>query len=278
MRVSRSMRWSLLAFCLSAVAGTLFAQAPLKPGRLEPKVGQDGKDVVWVPTSQALVEKMLDLAKVTPADYVIDLGSGDGRTVISAARRGALALGIEYNPDMVELSKRNAAAAGVSYRAAFVNADLFQSDFSRATVITMFLLPQINLKLRPTFLRLKPGTRLVSNTFTMKEWTPDEAETLTKDCVSWCTALLWIVPAQVEGTWRLPQGELTLKQDFQKLSGSLTSGDRTAPIAEGRLRGDRIGFRVAGVQYTGRVNGDAIEGMIWSGDENGAWSATRARR
>jgi SAM-dependent methyltransferase len=278
MQISRSARTSLLAFCLSAVAGTLLAQAPSRPRPVEPKVGQDGKDVVWVPTSQALVEKMLDLAKVTPEDYVLDLGSGDGRTVIAAAKRGAMALGIEYNPDMVELSKRNAAAAGLSYRATFVNADLFQSDFSRATVITMFLLPTINLKLRPTFLKLKPGTRLVSNSFTMGEWTADGVETLTEDCVSWCKALLWIVPAQASGTWRLPQGELTLEQDFQKLSGSLMAAGHTTPIAEGRLRGDQISFRVAGVQYAGRVTDNAMEGTFWSGDRNGSWSATRTGR
>src|SRR5881394_2793313 len=133
----------------------------------QPEVGQAGKDVVWVPTPQALVDKMLDMAKVTPHDFLMDLGSGDGRTVITAAKRGTRALGIEYNPDMVELSKANARAAGVTERAQFMKADLFETDFSKATVITMFLLPGINLKLRPKILGLKPGTRVVSNTFTM---------------------------------------------------------------------------------------------------------------
>ena len=162
-----------LGVCLLAVSA--FAQAtatqkPAQPQPFEPKVGQAGKDVVWVPTSQALVDKMLDMAKVTPQDFVMDLGSGDGRTVITAAKRGATAMGIEYNPDMVELSKKNAAKENVSAKATFVKADLFETDFSKATVITMFLLPDINVKLRPKILNLKPGTRVVSNSFTMEDW------------------------------------------------------------------------------------------------------------
>ena len=166
----------------------------------EPKVGQAGKDVVWVPTSQALVDKMLDMAKVTPQDIVYDLGSGDGRTVITAAKRGATATGIEYNPDMVELSKKNAAKEGVTAKATFMKADLFETDFSKATVITMFLLPDINVKLRPKILDLKPGTRIVSNSFTMEDWEDDFTETISGDCTSWCTAHMWIVPAKVGGT------------------------------------------------------------------------------
>ena len=161
----------LLAICIAALPPG--AQAQSAKG-YEPQVGQEGKDVIWVPTPQALVDKMLDMAKVTPKDYVIDLGSGDGRTVITAAKRGSKALGIEYNPDMVELSKRTAAKEGVSDKASFVKADLFESDFSQAQVITMFLLSSINLKLRPKILDLKPGTRIVSNTFDMGDWKPDQ--------------------------------------------------------------------------------------------------------
>src|SRR5437870_7900037 len=183
MNASRFTRRSLLALFLSvAITGT-YARAQ----QYEPHVGQEGKDVIWVPTPQALVDKMLDMAKVTPKDYVIDLGSGDGRTVITAAKRGARAMGIEYNPDMVELSKRNAAAEGVSSRATFMKADLFETDFSEATVITMFLLPSINLQLRPKILPMKPGTRIVSNTFTMEEWEPDEKATI-EPCDRGCTA------------------------------------------------------------------------------------------
>src|SRR5688572_6108879 len=149
---------------------------------------------------------MLDMAKMTPQDYVIDLGAGDGRTVIAAAKRGATALGIEFNPDMVELSKKNAAAAGVGNKATFVKEDLFEADLSKAEVITMFLLPSINMKLRPKILDLKPGTRIVTNSFTMEDWQADQSETVTDDCTSWCTAHLWIVPAKVDGTWQLQQG------------------------------------------------------------------------
>jgi SAM-dependent methyltransferase len=237
----------------------------------QPAVGQEGKDVIWVPTPQALVDKMLDLAKVTPKDYVIDLGSGDGRTVITAAKRGAKALGIEYNPEMVELSKRNAAKEGVSDRASFVKADLFESDFSQAQVISMFLLSSINLKLRPKILELKPGTRIVSNTFDMGEWKPDESATI-PGCNSWCTAHLWIVPAKVEGNWKLPKGELALKQSFQMISGTLTNGNVVAPI-NGKLNGERISFTAGNASYTGRVNGDSMEGAVggakWSGSRAG---------
>jgi SAM-dependent methyltransferase len=245
-----------------------FAQAePAKD--YQPAVGQEGKDVIWVPTPQALVDKMLDLAKVTPKDYVIDLGSGDGRTVITAAKRGAKALGIEYNPEMVELSKRNAAKEGVSDRASFVKADLFESDFSQAQVISMFLLSSINLKLRPKILELKPGTRIVSNTFDMGEWKPDESATI-PGCNSWCTAHLWIVPVKVEGNWKLPKGELALKQSFQMISGTLTNGNVVAPI-DGKLNGERISFTAGNASYTGRVNGDSMEGTVGGAK----WSASR---
>jgi Methyltransferase domain len=257
---------------LLAVAS--FACAPVTTAQdYTPSVGQEGKDVIWVPTPQALVDKMLDMAKVTPKDYVMDLGSGDGRTVITAAKRGAKAAGIEYNLEMVELSKRNAATEGVGDMATFVNADLFESDFSQATVLTLFLLPDINIRLRPKILDMKPGTRVVSNSFTMGEWTADETADAVSGCGSWCTAYLWIVPAKVEGTWRLPQGELTLKQNFQMVSGTLKSGDASTPIANGKLNGDQISFTAGGNQYTGRVSGDNME---LNGGPGGSWKASRA--
>ena len=246
--------------------------------QFEPKVGQAGKDVVWVPTSQTLVNKMLDMANVTPQDFVMDLGSGDGRTVITAAKRGARALGIEYNPDMVELSKRNAAKEGVGDRAQFMKADLFETDFSQATVITMFLLPDINLRLRPKLLEMKPGTRIVSNSFTMEDWQADETATVDEDCTSWCTALFWIVPAKVEGTWKMPQGQVTFMQTFQMLSGKLTAGAGNAASLEGRLRGDQISFTVNGAAYTGRVNGASMSGTVTSGGKTANWSATRVAK
>jgi SAM-dependent methyltransferase len=214
---------------------------------------------------------MLDLAKLNPKDYLIDLGSGDGRTVITAAKRGARALGIEYNPDMVELSKRNAAKAGVSDRASFVKADLFESDFSKAQVITMFLLPDINIRLRPKLLDLKPGTRVVSNSFTMGDWKADETATVKDGCGSYCIAHLWIVPAKIDGTWKLPDGELTVKQTYQRFSGSLRANGVNSPITDGRLRGELVSFTVRGVKYSGQVRGNTIEGT--AGKEK--WSATR---
>jgi SAM-dependent methyltransferase len=255
------IRHTSLALLLATFSALGCAQAQKAPSTYEPSVGQQGKDVVWVPTPQALVDKMLDMAKVTPSDYVIDLGSGDGRTVITAAKRGVRALGIEYNPDMVELSKQNAEKEGVAGRATFMKADLLESDFSKATVITMFLLPDINLKLRPKILGLKPGTRIVSNTFTMGDWSADETATVANDAgcnSSWCTALLWIVPARVAGTWKLPQGELVLKQRFQVLAGTLRTGGRTLAL-EGKVRGEDIAFTAGGRQYLGKMNGKRLE-------------------
>ena len=237
----------------------------------QPEVGQAGKDVVWVPTPQALVDKMLEMAKVTPKDYVIDLGSGDGRTVITAAKLGAKALGIEYNPDMVELSKRNAAKEGVTDKASFMKADLFETDFSQAQVITMFLLPSINIKLRPKILNLKPGTRIVSNTFDMEDWKPDETANV-EGCMNWCTAHLWIVPAKVDGTWKLPQGDLVIKQSFQNITGTLKNGAAVTPI-NGKLSGSQITFTAGNTKYTGQVNGNSMDGTAGGAK----WSATRGK-
>src|SRR5580765_2969982 len=203
MSASPVIRRSLLSLSLVFVAATAFAQATATQKPFEPQVGQAGKDVVCVPTSQTLVDKMLDLAKVTAQDYVMDLGSGDGRTVITAAKRGARAMGIEYNPEMVDLSRKNAIAAGVGEKATFVKADLFETDFSQATVITMFLLPQINLKLRPKILNLKPGTRIVSNSFTMGDWAGEDTVIAKDGSISYCTAYLWNVLAKVEGSWKI---------------------------------------------------------------------------
>ena len=278
MDAAHFIRRALLGVTL-VVAGCGIVPGHAAAAEFQPQVGQEGKDVIWVPTAQALVDKMLDMAKVTPKDYVIDLGSGDGRTVITAAKRGARAMGIEYNPDMVELSKRNAAKERVSDKATFVKADLFESDFSQATVITMFLLPDINLKLRPKILDMKPGTRIVSNSFDMGDWADDETAKITGgDCSYYCTAHLWIVPAKVEGTWRMPEGELELQQKYQLISGTLKSGGSSTQITNGRLHGDEISFTADGVQYTGRVNGNAMEGTVKSGAGNGKWSATLAAK
>ena len=250
----------------------------------KPLVGQEGKDVIWVPTPDALVERMLQIAKTTPEDYVIDLGSGDGRTVIAAVKNfGARALGVEYNPDMVELSKRNAEKAGLGSRAQFLHGDIFKTDFSKATVLTMYLLPHLNYKLRPTILNMKPGTRVVSHAFNMEDWHPDETVS-----VEGRTAYLWIVPAKVEGTWAWGKSrhyELELRQHFQMIEGLVKADGKTAQFRNAKLDGDRISFSVIEYvslgtvhrEFTGRVGGDTIEGKVKLPDGAGEekWTATR---
>jgi len=250
----------------------------------KPIVGQEGKDVIWVPTPQALVERMLQMAKTTSNDYVVDLGSGDGRTVITAAKKyGIRALGIEYNADMVELSKRNAEKEGVADRAQFVNGDIFQTDFSKATVLTLYLLPNLNLKLRPTILNMKPGTRVVSHAFSMDDWQPDQIEN-----AEGRTAYLWIVPAKVEGTWRWGGShnyELLLQQHFQQVEGLVKADNKVAQFRNAKLLGDRISFSVTeysgmgNVQrdFSGRVKGNVMEGVVKRSDAAGEekWTAKR---
>jgi SAM-dependent methyltransferase len=263
---------------LSALAATASAQtaAPATTEPFKPTVGQAGKDVVWVPTPAILVEKMLDMAKVTAQDYVMDLGSGDGRNIIAAAKRGATAVGVEFNPEMVELSRKEAKAQGVADKATFIQGDMYEADISKATVLALFLLPHNMNKLLPKFLALPPGTRIVGNTFAPEGWTEDESETVAGDCVSWCKSLLWIVPARVEGNWKLPQGDLALKQEFQMISGTLTANGKPLAV-NGRLRGDLVTFTAGDIEYTGRVAGDSMSGSIKSGGTNGSWSASRAR-
>ena len=258
-----------LLVCLLVAAGAVaFAQNQTKP--FEPVEGQAGKDVPWVPTPDELVEKMLDVAKVTPQDFVIDLGSGDGRNVIAAARRGARALGVEYNPDLVELSKKRAAQAGVADRAQFVQGDMYLADISKASVMALFLLPQNMLRLRDKFLALQPGSRIVSNTFSIEGWDPDYYE-IVPNCVEWCTVYLWIVPAKIDGVWQTPEGTLTLTQDYQHFSGSRG----TMPVAEGKIKGDQVTFTLAGGTYAVRVTGDRLEGTVSTNGKTSAWRATR---
>ncbi len=257
-----------------AAAQQAATQSPPASGAYEPKVGQAGKDVVWVPSPESTVEKMLDVAKVTPKDFVVDLGSGDGRNVIAAARRGARALGVEYNADMVELSKRNAEKAGVSDRTTFVQGDMYEAEFSKATVLALFLLPTNLLKLRDKFAALEPGTRIVANTFGIEEWTADETITIDGECMSWCTVLLYYVPARVEGTWQTAQGPLTIKQQYQVITGTLGS----ANIENGKVRGTEVTFTANGTPYTARVAGDTMTGMSKAGGTEAAWKATKATK
>jgi len=268
--MSRFIPRLLTASCVVMLLGGAVAAQQSKP--FEPEVGQAGKDVVWVPTAQALVDRMLDMAKVTPQDYVIDLGSGDGRTVITAAKRGAKTMGIEFNPDMVALSKKNAIAAGVGEKAVFVQGDIFASDFKQATVITMFLLPDLNLRLRPILLTMKPGTRVVSNSFDMAEWQPDQEISAQGQCETYCRAMLWIIPAKVEGNWKLGRGELRLVQNFQNVSGTFVGTGGGTPISEGKMSGAEISFKAGERTYKGKVNGNMMAGTVSDG---GTWQARR---
>jgi SAM-dependent methyltransferase len=265
-----------LAACCAFALSLGSALAQTAEEAYKPIVGQQGKDVVWVPTPAVLVEKMMDLAKVTPQDYVMDLGSGDGRNIIAAAKRGARALGVEYNPHMVELASRTATAEGVADRARFVQGDMFEADISEATVLALFLLPDNLNKLVPKFLALKPGTRIVANHFGISGWEADQTERTDGDCQAWCTALLYIVPAQVAGTWRLPHGELALEQQFQVVTGTFSADGQNVPVRNGRLRGDHISFSVGDADYVGRVDGAGMRGSV-TGSTHGAWSASRAK-
>ena len=276
-----AVRTAVASLALAAFATTAFAQTQPKDREFTPQVGQAGKDVIWVPTPDDLVDRMLRMAQTTPKDFVVDLGSGDGRTVIAAAKKfGARSLGIEYNADMVDLSTRNAAREGVTANAKFIRGDIFETDFAQATVVTMYLLPGLNLKLRPRILDMKPGTRVVSHQFNMDDWQPDETTNLDGR-----RAYLWIVPAKVNGTWRIQSGsdvwDATLEQRYQVIEGSIKLGALNAGLREPRLVGDRISFAFvdnAGVrrEFTGRVNSPAMEGTVRA--DNGAetrWAATR---
>lgn len=271
-----SLRKSHLAIALFAASlmGPAWAQADKQQASTDefvPTVGQSGKDVIWVPTPQALVDRMLDMAQLTPQDTLVDLGSGDGRTVITAAKRGATARGIEYNPDMVALSRSAALREGVSEKAGFEQADIFESDFSDADVVTLFLLPGLNLRLKPILLDMEPGTRVVSNSFTMGEWEPDETGEA-EGCTNYCIAYKWIVPAKVEGTWQTADGELVLTQKYQTVTGELRNGTNTMPISEGRLNGSEFEFKAGDVQYTAKVSGETMQGNAGA---QGGWNAKR---
>jgi len=273
-------RRAVVVLALAAFAATAAAQAQKKE-EFTPQVGQAGKDVIWVPTPEELVERMLRMAQTTPNDFVIDLGSGDGRIAIAAAKKfNARSMGIEYNPDMVEVSTRNAAKEGVAGKARFVKADIFESDFSQATVITMYLLPGLNLKLRPKLLDMKPGTRIVSHQFNMDEWQPDEISN-----IDGRRAYFWLIPAKVAGTWRFQSGsdglDVTLEQKYQTLEGTVKLGTVNAGLRDARLAGDKISFAFVdqgGVRrdFTGKVSGNTMEGTmkLETGPES-RWTATK---
>lgn len=262
---------------LLLAAQLAFAQTT--PETYKPFAGQPGKDVVWIPTPDTTLDRMLDMARITPRDYVIDLGSGDGRMVIAAAKRGALAHGVEYNPDLVTLSRRAAAAAGVADKATFSHGDMFEADISKATVMPLFLLPSNLEKLAAKFLLLQPGARIVSNTYEIGGgWEPDET-VRTEPCLSWCIAHLYVVPAQAAGAWRLgaEQGQsewLTLEQHYQMIAGTYHIDGVAVPIENGRLRGEELRFTVNNVVYTGRISGNTMTGVA-QGRTKREWRAIR---
>ena len=267
------------AFVLIAmvVAFSVNASAQQSQKPFEPVSGQAGKDVVWVPTSMALVDLMMKVANVTKDDFVMDLGSGDGRNIIAAAKLGANGLGVEFNPDMVALSRRLAAEAGVADKAKFVEADMYTADISKATVLALFLLPVNMNRLAPKFLDLAPGSRIVANTFGIDGWDPDLRANVSpeSECESWCEALLWIVPAKVHGAWEWPGGALVLEQSYQVISGTIRRDNTTAQIAQGKMRGDEISFIAGGLAYTGKVKGNVIEGTATTPSGTSVWRATR---
>ena len=283
MHLLRLAAASLAALLLAFPAA---AQQKPKPNQAyEPQVGQAGKDVIWVPTPDEVVDRMLRMAQVTANDYVIDLGAGDGKIAIAAAKNfGARSLGIEYNPDMAKHAQGNAEKAGVAGRARIVQGDIFITDFTQATVITMYLLPALNLKLRPQILAMRPGTRVVSHSFTMDDWEADETSSMDGR-----RAYFWVVPANVAGAWALEvtgggaseRIELTLEQRFQKVEGSLGLGAIQGGVRDARLRGFNIAFSYVdnkGVRrdLSGRVSGGRMEGGFRT--DNGAegrWSATK---
>lgn len=245
------------------------------PGAYKPVPYMPGWDVAWVPTPEVLIEKMLDMARLKPDDVAVDLGSGDGRNVIAAARRGARARGVEFNPKLVELSRHRAAEAGVAARATFVENDMYAADFSDATVLPLFLMTENLDQFVPKFLGLRPGTRIVNNGFGFTHWDYDEIGYVDSEaCGQWCVAYLYIVPARVAGVWRTVDGELELSQEFQWLTGTLTRAGRKLPIERGRMQGDVIRFNAGGVRYTARVSGDTMTGEH-TGDLPLRWSARR---
>jgi hypothetical protein len=269
------MRALVLCVSLFVVSSVSYAQQTQKP--FAPVSGQAGKDVVWVPSPPEMVNKMMELGGVTPNDFVIDLGSGDGRNVIAAARLGARALGVEYNPDMVTLSRRLAEEAGVAEKAQFVQADMYEYDISKATVMALFLLPVNMNRLAPKFFNLAPGSRIVANTFGIEGWEPDIRVTLpaSSECESWCEALLWVVPAKVAGTWTMPNGSLTLTQEYQAVQGTLTIGGQAHTVVMGRLNGEEITFAADGVTYKGLAKGNTITGSVTTPKGEVPWTATR---
>jgi precorrin-6B methylase 2 len=269
--------WKFWTFVLLVLPGTLFCQINQGTSSYEPQSGQSGKDVVWVPTPHQLVDVMISMAKLTSEDFLVDLGSGDGRIVIAAAKKGINSAGVEFNSDLVEYSKRYAAREGVAKNTDFIEADFFEYDLSKATVITMFLLTDLNRRLKPRLLELKPGTRIITNTFSIGDWEYDEKEELKDADVSWRTAYMWIVPAKVEGLWKFNGGEMELTQTYQMVAGNLKIGSESHQITDGKLRGDVLNFTCNGVKYQCTVNNSKMKVAAEKDRNVSTWEATKAQ-
>ncbi len=248
-----------------------------------PEQGIEGKDVIWWPTPHTLINAMLDKAEVGQGDFVVDLGSGDGRIVIEAAKRGATAIGIEYNPDLVRLSEHRAKIEGVADKASFLNMDLFEYDLSKATVVTMYLLSDLNMKLRPSLLKLKPGTRIVSNTFDLDDWEADDTILITTEYKYpdgtfrnniTNRGYYWVVPACVDSSWKMEEGVLRLFQKFQMIEGTLTNATGTLKV-EGKLKGNSINFTANDIEYQGYIENDVIKGTVTKAGVVSDWQAKR---
>jgi precorrin-6B methylase 2 len=275
------MKWHVQAAALAAALAFALPAAAQQPKPYEPQVGQAGKDVIWVPTPDEVVDRMLTMAQVKPNDIVYDLGAGNGKIAIAAAKKfGATATGIEYNPDMAKHAQGNVVAAGVQAKARILQGDIFATNFSDATVVTMYLLPGLNMKLRPTLLAMKPGTRIVSHSFTMEDWEADEISSMDGR-----RAYFWVVPANVGGSWTLETGseknDIAFEQRFQKIEGTIGLGLTQGGLRQPRLSGFNISFAWAdnnGVlrNYSGRVINGKMEGS-WRGDNGaeGRWVATK---
>ena len=251
----------------------LQACSVLQPETYVPQRGQMGKDVMWLPTSDDLVLKMLDAAKVGPQDELVDLGAGDGKIPIAAARHfGAQAWGIEYNKDLAALAQRNAQRAGVAERVRIVHGDIFKEDFSKATVVTMYLLEELNAQLRPTILAMKPGTRVLSNTFSMGDWEPDQVIRVTNG-----TGYFWTVPANVAGLWTLSgldeKGNATLKLDqiFQRIAGTLTLQGKTQNLLGARMEGAVLHFSFVNADGLLKAVKVLVNGQVLSGEVTGPY-------
>jgi SAM-dependent methyltransferase len=268
MRIARSLVALLAAL---ATAGAL-AQTPAAQYGDEiyrPNMGQSGKDVIWIPTPDSLVTKMLQAARTTENDVVYDLGAGEGKIPIAAAREfKARAVGIEYNPDMASLAKRNSERAGVADKVKIIAGDIFENDFSEATVVTLYLLPDLNLKLRPTILKMKPGTRVVSHAFNMRDWEPDDVIYDSER-----EAFLWIVPATVAGKWQFEEGgggfkgTLDLIQAYQRVGGNMVMGKQSAALLGPKLSGNNFSFSFINSDGTlrsvrGKFDGDKFDGWL----------------